>query len=213
MPVLYVGNYNYSSWSMRPWLVLKWAGISFETKCIPLGGTGYGDKSMPAVLDVSPTGTVPSLHVNGVVIADSLAVSEWAAEQVSTLWPEDSLVRAKARAAACEMHSGFAALRTSMPCNIRRRRAAQPLSADAQRDVQRVNEVWNAHVSEFGGPYLFGKTPCIADAFYTPVATRFRTYGLPLSSYAETLLKNPAFLEWETMALAEIYSMPQWDSA
>jgi glutathione S-transferase len=217
-PVLYVGNQNYSSWSMRPWLVLSWGGIDFETRVVPLGGPGYAVRRMPSVLAISPSGTVPALHVGPEVIGDSLAISEWAAEQVPALWPADPIVRALARSAACEMHSSFGALRGTLACNIRRRAEPRELSADVRRDVERIDALFCALRARFGagGPYLFGAERTIADAFYTPVATRFRTYAVKVSpaaqSYADTLLSDPAFLRWEAAALAEEWSMPDWDS-
>src|SRR5215475_10760186 len=106
-PVLYIGNKNYSSWSMRPWLALKWGGIAFQEKIIPLGGEGYGQSQIKEIRAVSPSGRVPSLHVNDAVIHESLAICEWAAEQAPLLWPADATTRAIARAAASEMHAGF----------------------------------------------------------------------------------------------------------
>lgn len=217
-PVLYVGNRNYSSWSLRPWLVLRLAGIPFETRTIPLGGPGYLRREVPAVLQVSPTGTVPVLHVGDVVIPDSLAIAEWAAEQVPSLWPSAPLVRAEARAAACEMHSSFGAIRGNLPCNIRRRAAPREHGADVLREIARVETLWTTLRRRFGqgGPYLFGASPTIADAFFTPVATRFRTYrvslGAEAQAYADALLALPAFLEWEAEAVKETWSLPEWDS-
>jgi glutathione S-transferase len=217
-PVLFVGNRNYSSWSMRPWLVLRWAEIDFETRVIPLGGPGYLKRQVPEVLAVSPAGTVPVLHVGSDVIGDSLAISEWAAEQVPTLWPREQLARAQARAAVCEMHSSFGALRARLPCNIRRRAEPRTLDADVHRDVERVTAIWTSLRERFGagGSYLFGQTPTIADAFFTPVATRFRTYGVELDgaaqAYADALLSNPAFLEWEGEAIREPLVMEHWDA-
>ena len=218
-PVLYVGNQNYSSWSMRPWLVLSWANIAFETRVLPLGGPGYQKRTMPTVLAVSGSGTVPALHLGSDVIGDSLAISEWAAEQVATLWPEDPLARAHARAATCEMHSGFGALRSQLPCNIRRRAAPRQWGEDVNRVVARVDALWTELSARFsaGGPYLFGATPTIVDAFFTPVATRFRTYavalGAPAQRYADALLANDAFRSWEAQGVGEPWSMPEWDSA
>src|SRR6185436_190676 len=106
-----LGNRNYSSWSMRPWLALRWGKLEFEERVIPLGGAGYRLRQMPAVLAVSPTGAVPALTFGDHVIVDSLAIAEWAAEQAPALWPRDASARAYARSAACEMHSGFNALR------------------------------------------------------------------------------------------------------
>jgi glutathione S-transferase len=218
-PVLYVGNQNYSSWSMRPWLVLSWGEIDFETRVLPLGGAGYGARQMPSVLAVSPTGTVPALHLDGDVISDSLAISEWAAERVPALWPRDERARAHARAATCEMHSGFGALRSHLPCNIRRRAAARERASDIQRDISRIEAIWTGLSARFagGGPYLFGATPTIVDAFFTPVATRFRTYAVPLGReaqrYADALLANEGFRTWEAEAAREAWTMPEWDSA
>lgn len=223
-PTLYVGNRNYSSWSMRPWLVLRWGAIDHELVVIPLGGEGYAKRAMPSVLAVSPTGTVPALHLpspeGDVVLSDSLAISEWAAEQApgAGLWPVDPLARAAARAAACEMHSGFSALRSAMPCNLRRRTEPRAPSGDAKRDVERVTALWTQLRARFGagGPYLFGARPTIADAFFTPVATRLRTYGVALDgaagAYASALLANEAFRAWEAEALAESWTMPMWDA-
>ena len=123
-----------------------------------------------------------------------------------------------ARAAACEMHSGFAALRSKLPCNIRRRAEPRQLDAEAQRDVERVFKLWSSLRTRFGGsgPFLFGATKSIADAFFTPVATRFRTYGVPvpdeLAPYVQALLNEPSFLEWEQAGGAESWTMPIWDS-
>jgi glutathione S-transferase len=218
-PILYVGNRNYSSWSLRPWLALCWGKVEVETRVIPLDGPGYSERRVPAVLEVSPTGTVPVLHLGEHVIPDSLAISEWAAEQAPELWPSDSTARAQARAAACEMHSSFGALRGALTCNIRRRAAPRVLDREVQRDIDRVVELWGALRSRFGagGPYLFGSSPCIADAFFTPVATRFRTYAVSLppeaQRYTDALLQNPAFREWEAEAEREPWTIASSDAA
>lgn len=218
-PVLYVGNRNYSSWSMRPWLVLSWAGLEFETRVLQLGGAGYSTRQMPSVLSVSPPGTVPALHLGNEVIPDSLAISEWVAEQVPRLWPADPVARAHARAATCEMHAGFAAIRSSLPCNVRRRAAPRALDADTQREVARVDALWTSLRGRFGagGPYLFGAQPTIPDAFFTPLATRFRTYAVELGSeartYAAALLADASFRAWETEGNAETWTMERWDDA
>lgn len=217
-PILYVGNRNYSSWSMRPFLVLSWAGIDFETRVIKLGGPGYLKREVPGVLAVSPTGAVPVLHLGEDVIPDSLSIAEWAAEKAPSLWPADPTARAHARSATCEMHSSFGALRSNLPCNIRRRAEPRDWSNDVRRDIARVEAIWTALSSRFGagGPYLFGAAPTIADAFFTPVATRFRTYGVPLAAeaqrYADALLSNPTFLAWEAEAVKEEWAMAEWDS-
>ncbi|MEO8903377.1 MAG: glutathione S-transferase [Polyangiaceae bacterium] len=219
LPILYLGNWNYSSWSMRPWLALKWGKISFEPRVLPLGGPGYSKRQMASVLAVSPTGTVPALHWEGDVITDSLAISEWAAEQAPALWPVEARARARARAAVCEMHSGFAALRAQLPCNLRRRAEPREWSEVVRAEIARVEAIWSGLLTRFSGdgPYLFGSKPTIADAFFTPVATRFRTYAVTLSPaaqrYATALLANEEFRVWEAAALEEPWSMPMWDSA
>lgn len=217
-PILYVGNVNYSSWSLRPWLALKWGGIAFETRVIRLGGPGYGQRKIPGVLAVSPAGTVPVLHVGDEVISDSLAISEWAAEQAPSLWPRDAIARAHARAATCEMHSSFGALRANLSCNIRRRAEPRALNEQTRQDVARIEEIWTSLRKRFGsgGPYLFGAAPTIADAFYVPVATRFRTYAVTIGkeaqAYADALLANPSFREYEAAAIAETWADPQADA-
>lgn len=220
-PVLYLGNKNYSSWSLRPWLVLTWAGLSFETRVIPLGGRGYGQARMPAVLAVSPSGRVPALHLGDAVIWDSLAIAEWAAERAPAagLWPADATERAVCRAVVSEMHAGFYALRNHLPCNIRRRASPRDLGDDVRQDIARIESIWSDVRSHYGrgGPYLFGAQPTVADAFYTPVATRFRTYGVPLGAdareYCAAVLGNPAFAAWERDAVAETSTIAQWDMA
>jgi glutathione S-transferase len=193
---------NYSSWSLRAWLVLKWAGIPFVEKQIPLNQPGYGTGRIAEVLAASPNGLVPALEVAGHVIWDTLAIAEWTAEQVPSLWPADRMTRAMARSVTAEMHSGFVPLRRDLPMNILRRCSAEGLPEETLRSIARVQAIWRdcrfAHA--MGGPWLFG-TRTIADAFYTPVATRFRTYGIaldaPSQSYVNTLLNDGAFREWE----------------
>jgi glutathione S-transferase len=222
-PILYVGNKNYSSWSLRPWLALTWAQIAFETRAVALGGEGYGHGRTAQVLAVSPSGRVPALHLGDIVVWDSLAICEWAAEAAprARLWPEDAIARAVCRSATCEMHSGFHALRGHLPCNIRRRAPARVPARhekeEVRQDIARIEGLWEELRGQFGrgGPYLFGAQPTIADAFYVPVASRFRTYAVPLGSnaraYVDTLLGNPAFLAWEKEATAETWTMPEWD--
>jgi glutathione S-transferase len=177
---------------------------------------GYGRQEIAEIKAVSPNGTVPALDANGTTIWDSLAIAEWAAEQVApgVLWPEDPTLRAQARSAACEMHSGFAAMRRDLSMNIHRRLDAQPdWPDDTRRALARIDELWrglrerHAHL----GPWLFGRR-CIADAFFAPVATRLRTYAVPVSAlataYRDTLLSDPDFLAWEADAAAD-----RWDAS
>lgn len=212
-PVLHIGNKNYSSWSMRPWLALKWGAIAFEERVIPLGGEGYGQSQIQAVRAVSPSGRVPALHVRGVVIHESLAICEWAAEQAPSLWPADALVRAEARAIACEMHAGFAALRRDLSMNIRRRLAKAPnLPSDTRADLTQLYAAWGRLLDRSGGPFLFGARS-IADAMFAPVATRLRTYAIDAppaaNAYCAAIFADAAFQEWERAAVAEPWSIDQ----
>jgi len=210
-PVLHIGNKNYSSWSMRPWLALKWGGIAFEEHIIPLGGEGYGQSAIKEVRDVSPSGRVPALHVGGVVIHESLAICEWAAEQAPSLWPQDSLVRAQARALASEMHAGFAALRRDMSMNVRRRLAKEPnWPEDTRVDLTQLFATWTHALEKSGGPFLFGARS-IADAMFAPVATRLRTYKVtapaPVGAYCDAIFADADFRAWERAAEAETWTI------
>lgn len=202
---LVIGNMNYSSWSLRPWLVLKATGAPFTIIRIPLDQPDTAAR----IREQSPAGKVPVLKDGALVVWDSLAICEYLAEKFpeARLWPETAATRAQARAVAAEMHAGFAALRQALPMDIRRREPRQASGAVAA-DIARVREIWNscraAHGS--GGPWLFGRYS-IADAFYAPVATRFRTYGVPLDpvseAYVEATMARDAMREWIAAAEAE----------
>jgi len=216
-PILHIGNKNYSSWSMRPWLALKWGGIGFEERLVPLGGEGYGVGQIKAVRAVSPSGRVPALHVSDSVIYDSLAICEWAAEQTPSLWPADAIARAEARSASCEMHSGFFAIRQAMSCNIRRRLVKQPdWSAETRADLKRLYELWGGLRAKYGGdgPFLFGQRT-IADAMFAPVCTRLRTYAVDApeqaQAYCASIFADAAFQDWERAAETETMSLEQAD--
>lgn len=216
-PVLYIGNKNYSSWSMRPWLALKWGGIDFEERVIALGGPGYGKSKIAEVLAVSPSGRVPSLQVDGVTIWDSLAICEWAAEKAPSLWPADANARAVARSAAAEMHSGFAALRRDGSMNVRRRAGKRDWPEDTRADVARLEELWLMLRAKYGagGPFLFGQRS-IVDAMYAPVCTRLRTYDVAVGdvarAYCDAVFADDAFQEWERGAVAETWTIAQADA-
>lgn len=209
MPKLFVGNHNYSSWSLRPWLCLKWAGITFDEHFVDLDQEGYGAEGIPTLMALSPNGKVPALDIDGEMIWDSLAIAEWAAETGNVLLPKNPTQRALVRSAMAEMHAGFTSLRRDLPMNIRRRCRAHALPADTIRDLDRLNRLWDWGRTRFGhlGPYLFGERS-LADAFYLPVATRLRTYDVSLPSdnarrYCNWLLEDSAFREWEARVLAE----------
>lgn len=219
MPTLYLGNKNYSSWSMRPWLALTWSGLAFEERVLELGMLGYGKSQMPDIQEASPSGRVPVLHLDGgEIIWDSLAICEWAAETApdALLWPEDANARALCRSVVAEMHSGFAALRREAPVNIRRKTVEPPWTPDSRGDIDRIEDMWHTLRTRFApeGPYLFGERT-IADAFYAPIATRFRTYNVALApvckAYVSTILADAAVRAWEQAARAEKWTQPDID--
>ncbi len=209
---LVIGDKAWSSWSMRPWLVLKRAGLAFDETLVRLRRE---DTAAAIAIAGAPAGKVPVLKTDdGLVIADSLAISEWVAEQApaAALWPADPAARALARAAACEMHAGFPSIRGELSMDLRlseRRDTTEPTRAE----VRRMVELWSGLRARFAeaGPFLAGPWS-IADAFFTPVATRFRSYGVALSDFGDTgvageyaslLLAQPEYLDWERDALAE----------
>lgn len=204
-PTLVIGNKNYSSWSLRPWLALRWAGVDFAEQLIPLGPPGYGEGRMPAILAVSPTGKVPVLLVGGRAVPESTAITEWAAEQPRAhLWPSDPLDRAEARALVAEMHAGYAPVRRDLSMNLRRRTTVATWPDDTRRSL-------DALFSRLGpfydrGAWLFGERGA-ADAFYAPMLTRLRTYGVPMpDSFARALAHLEAdadFAVWDRDAVAE----------
>jgi len=202
---LYLGNKNYSSWSLRGWLAMKLAGAPFTEAMVALSGEGLPN---PALRAFSPSARVPCLHDGKLVVWDSLAISEYLAERHPGMWPADPAARAWARSVACEMHSGFSALRNEMAMCIRERVDVRPWSEALAADIARVFEIWNEGRGRFGGagPYLCGAFS-LADAFYAPVAFRFRTYAVApdgaAGAYLRDLLLHPLLREWESAALAE----------
>ena len=204
-----IGTKKWSSWSLRAWLPLKRSGAAFTETLIALREVGVTE----AIAAVSPSGKVPALRDGDLMICDSLAISEYLADKFpqAALWPADLQRRALGRAAAAEMHSGFASLRGECPMDLALRSKVD-LSEATSEDIRRIVHLWNDLRGRFAadGPFLLGAWS-IADAFYVPVATRFRSYGVRLSdygdtgaagAYCETLLETPDFLEWEKAALA-----------
>lgn len=195
MYTLIIGNKNYSSWSMRPWLLMKHFGIPFEERYIPLFAGDYKRQ----ILQYSPSGRVPCLLDGDLAVWDSLAISEYLAERHPGLWPADPAARAIARSVSAEMHSGFTALRSTLGMNIRRR-APRPIpNPDVQADVDRIIRIWTDCRQRFGvssgEPFLFGAFT-IADAMYAPVCFRFQTYGITpeglAGEYLAAMLASPA---------------------
>jgi len=202
---LVVGNQNYSSWSLRPYLALKHVGVPFELVVVPLR---HGDTS-ERIKRQSPSGRVPALRHGDLVVWDSLAICEYLAERFPSagLWPADSAARAVARSISAEMHSGFTALRNTLPMNIRAERRKE-IPEDVAADIARIREIWRDTRQRFGegGRFLFGAFT-IADAMYAPVVTRFRTYGVTLEgeevAYAQAVWDLPALREWADAARKE----------
>jgi glutathione S-transferase len=205
---LVIGNKNYSSWSMRPWLALRANDIPFEEIFIPLYTNDKADKER--ILSFSHSGKVPALIDGDVTIWDSLAIIEYLAERFpdARLWPEDRASRAHARSISAEMHSGFAALRNECGMNLHRPIRALALSHDARANVARIQEIWAECHARYGklGPFLFGAFSG-ADAMFAPVVHRFLTYAIPVAPdarhYVDAMLALPAFQEWTRDGLAE----------
>ena len=214
MPLLVIGNKNYSSWSLRPWLLLRHFGVAFEERRLPLDTPEF----FAQIGCWSPTRTVPVLHDDGLVVPDSLAICEYANERWldGRGWPQDLRTRARARAAAAEMHSGFRALRTQLPMNCRRTPDAYRWDAAAQADIDRVQQLWRelreAHAAD--GDFLCGAFG-IVDAMFAPVVMRFLGYGVAMDDnarrYADALLALPAVQEWRVAAAAEIERIEDTD--
>ena len=206
MPLLVIGNKNYSSWSLRPWLLLRQFGIAFEERRLSLDTDAFHDE----IGRWSPTGRVPALHDDGLLIWDSLAICEYVNERWldGSGWPTDIAERARARAAAAEMHSGFGALRTQLPMNCRRVPDRYRGDAAADADIARVQQLWLQLRDAYGtrGNFLCGDFG-IVDAMFAPVVFRFRGYGVTLNDnaarYCETMLALPAMHEWLSAAELE----------
>ena len=206
MPTLVIANKCYSSWSLRPWLLLKQAGIAFDEVLIPLG-----QPDTPArIRQYSQAGRVPVLTDGQITVWDSLAIMEYAAERwpQAQLWPEERAARALARSISAEMHSGFQALRNGCPMNLGKRFASKDRGEAVARDVARIDALWQDARTRFGqgGPFLFGAFSA-ADAMYAPVVTRFDTYSVEVSPasrrYMDAILGLPSFEEWRKAALQE----------
>ena len=203
---LVIGNKAYSSWSLRPWLVLKQAGADFIETRVPLYVHGYKEE----LLKHSPSGKVPILKHGAVTVWDSLAICEYVAELFpqAELWPEDRAIRAVARAVSAEMHSGFTAIRGAMPFNCRARGRHVPIGPEVQKEIERVQALWCDCRARHGkgGPWLFGRFS-IADAMYIPVAGRFTTYSVALDpvaqAYVDAALDHPALRDWTAAARQE----------
>ncbi|HEX2365401.1 MAG TPA: glutathione S-transferase family protein [Bradyrhizobium sp.] len=214
---LVIGNKNYSSWSMRPWLAMRAAGIPFEEIFIPLYTDDKADKDR--ILGFSRAGKVPALIDGDITVWDSLSIIEYLAERFpdAKLWPQDRAARAHARSISAEMHSGFLPLRNECGMNLHRPVGAVTLSADAQANVARVQEIWTECRDRNGksGPYLFGAFTA-ADAMYAPVVHRFCTYAVrvfpQVQAYMDAMMALPAFAEWTRAGLAETLVIEKFET-
>ena len=206
---LYIGNYNYSSWSLRPWLVLRKAELPFEEEVIDLDVPGYKDK----LLALTDAGTVPVLKINEDMLPDSLAISEFCAKAVPNLWPKNEADKAEAIRVTKLMHEGFEAIRREAPMNLRRR-TSKTVPQDCLDDAAQMVELWDELLSRHDGPFLFNDWS-IADAFYTPAATRFASYDLPRTARSDTyiseLMSDSDFQDWEAQAFIETHILPETD--
>ncbi|HSO35037.1 MAG TPA: glutathione S-transferase N-terminal domain-containing protein [Labilithrix sp.] len=211
--VLILGNKNLSSWSLRPWVLLRQAGIPFTERVLPFETPGWRE----AIVALSPSGRVPALHHGDIAIWDSLAICEYVAELFpdKQLWPAERAARALARSVSAEIHSGFSNLRGDLPMDVIARVPRRPRSRETENDVARVLSLWTECRSRAGasagGPFLFGRFS-IADAMFAPVAWRFRTYDVPIEdaaarAYCDALLALPAMKEWEEAAAAEVAAL------
>ncbi len=204
---LIIGNKNYSSWSMRAWLALKCFDFYFEEVCVSLFSEGYKDE----LRTYSSSARVPVLIDGQTAIYDSLAICEYLAEMNRSMWPEESEMRAHARSVAAEMHSGFFAIRDSLPMNCRvRKKIDVTAMGDVQQDITRVFEIWNECLSESNGPFLFGRFS-LADVLYAPVVSRFDSYSIigddTVEKYRREIKKLKPYQQWHAAAAAESESI------
>src|SRR5690242_6421630 len=215
---LVIGNKNYSSWSMRPWLALRANNIDFEEISIPLYTDNPADKER--ILNFTGSGKVPCLVDGEVTIWDSLSIIEYVAERFpeAKLWPADRVARAHARSISAEMHSGFVPLRSECGMNLHRPIRSVALSADARADIERIDQIWSECRTRYGksGSFLFGGFGA-ADAMFAPVVHRFRTYAIEVSpaatAYMDAMMKLPAFVEWTKAGLAETLVIQKFETA
>ena len=201
---LVLGNKNYSSWSLRPWLLLKQFGIEFTESQIPL----FTRTSKTRLLEQSSAGKVPVLKDGNLTVWDSLAICEYIADlhPDAQCWPADTKTKALARSVSCEMHSSFMAIRNTLPMNCRKNIVYAPITAELQVDIERICQIWQECLSKSNGPFLFGEFS-IADAMYAPIVLRFKSYNIKVgeseSNYMRTILALKSLQEWISVGLDE----------
>lgn len=209
MFTLHIANKNYSSWSLRPWVLMRTLNIPFTEQLHPFNI----DTNWDVYRTFSPSGKVPCLQDGEQIVWDSLAIVEYLAESYPQVWPADKSARAWARSASAEMHSGFQALRNTCGMSCGHRIQMNEISPALQKDITRINELWNQGLAKFGGTFLAGETFTAVDAFFAPVAFRFQTYGLPLTGaakdYLSRLLNIEAMQEWYASGIAETWREPE----
>jgi len=202
---LYIANKYYSSWSLRPWSLMKECGIPFEECLVPFEHA----ENRELFGAIAPNAQMPCLHDGDTVVWDSLGIVEYLAERHEGVWPQDAKVRAWARCATAEIHSSFWALRRLCPVNCGLRVALHEIPEPVARDIARIDEIWREGLDRFGGPFLAGDRFTAVDAFYAPVAFRIQTYGLPFSApamaYQRRILERPTMVEWYEAGLLEPY--------
>lgn len=210
---LYIGNKNYSSWSLRAWLLLKHFDIPFREHMVSVAGRDYNALLKP----LAGNARVPCLHDEGFQVWESIAIAEYLAEQIPGIWPADRRARARARCIAAEMHAGFAKLRTAMPMNLKFKLKGKPATPEVQREIDRIVEIWEEARNQFSsdnGPYLFGEFSA-ADAMYAPIVWRLHIYNVALppvaAAYSTAMLAHPAMQEWHASALQESEAHAHYD--
>ena len=209
---LSISSRNYSSWSLRGWLLVRFAGLDVDARVIV-----PDDQSRQELLLLSPSILVPCLTHEGVKVWDTLAIGEYLNEAFpkAGLLPEQRAARAHCRAIAGEMHAGFSSLRSALPMNLRAHFPRYKIWTRAQGDIERITQIWRECLDTYGGPYLFGARRCLADAMYAPVCTRFATYDVKLdpaaAAYRDLMLRFPAMLEWTMAAKSEPEEMEELD--
>ena len=210
---LFIGNKNYSSWSMRPWVLMRQTGIAFQEVMLRFDSFDSGSTFKAGLKDITPVGKVPVLTDEGFAVWDTLAIAEYLAEQFpeKNLWPADPQARARARSICAEMHAGFSALRSHCPMNIEANLAAQGAliwrdQPGVRADVARLTAMWSELLAQHSGPFLFDQFT-VADAYFAPVCTRMRTYALPMppqvAAYVDRVLALPGVRAWVEGALGE----------
>ena len=209
---LVLGNPHYSSWSLRPWLLMSYLGMDFDVRWFNFGPAF----STLAFHEMAPAGHVPVLHTRGQIIWDSLAIVEYLAEQHPGVWPIDPIARAWARSASAEMHANFSSLRTLCPFAVALRAQHHRQDMRLHGELERLQTLWQEGLNRFGGPFLAGERFSAVDAFYAPVVFRLQTYGLKLDPacqrYAESLLALPAMQHWHQMACEDSWRDPDHEA-